>query len=177
MLCWSIWRNGRSQHTVLRTWDVFWNLIRRLKKEAPFPTLGGMPFLKNHGFVSQLLLELVLFSQLPFESLNVVLFILFLGKTAFANNGKFSGVLVMLCKWLAWGNPKGSHLWQCLGAPKSNTNRVSLMLCNLLKVFYVCSVEHGFTVLFFLEQARKLIYCTAISHMFFSQLFFVEGRN
>lgn len=30
---------------------------------------------------------------------------------------------------------------------------------------------------FFLEQARKLMCCTAISHMFFSQLFSVGGEK
>lgn len=76
-------------------------LNQKIYERGSFPHPWGNSAFKNPMFLSQLLLELMLSSQLPFESLMWLFLLCFWDKAAFANSGKFSGVLVMLHEWLA----------------------------------------------------------------------------
>lgn len=53
-----------------------------------------------------------------------------------------------------------SSVTKRLGEPNWNTNGMSLMLCHLLEIFCICSMERVFTVYFFsLNKQVNLLYC------------------
>lgn len=133
----------------------------KFTREAPFPTLGETSGLKILWVLSQLLLELMLYSQFPFESLDEALFALFLEQKSICQQWKiqwsFGEVMWMAGLRL---RQRQSSATKRLGQPKWNTNALSLMLCNLLKIFYICSIEQIFTVVFISSNKPiNLLYC------------------
>lgn len=62
-----------------------------------------------------------------------------------------------------------------LGEPKWNTNGMSLMLCNLLKIFYICSIEFIFTIFSLNKQESSSIVLPL--PVCFSANSFSGGRN